>query len=750
MSEAREYQHIGQRTIRPDGFDKVTGKANYGADLSLPGMIWGAILRSPHAHAKITALDVSQAEAHPDVFAVATYQDFPSVNAEALAAGTARKDLVDTAANVLADTKVLYHGHAIAAVAARTEAAAEAALDLITVAYDVMDPVLTIDAAIKDGAPVLHDDMMTQGLAEPASVASNIAARMELKKGDVAVGFADADVIVERAYETPTVHQGYIEPHATTVRFDDNGPSMIWCPTQGHFDVRARVAQLLNMELGQIKVVASEIGGGFGGKTTVYLEPVALILSKKSGRPVKMTMSREDVFRASGPASASQSTVKIGAKSDGTITAMQASLHYEAGAFKGSPMGPGCMTIFTPYDIENMYVEGFDVVVNKPKAAAYRAPGAPQAEFAAEMAVNELASKLGMDPIDLRLKNAAKEGTQTIYGPKLKTVGLEACLLAAKSSPHYQSALKDNAGRGLAAGFWFNVGGQSSVMIHLNPDGTGSIIEGSPDIGGSRASMQMMAAEVLGVAPATLNPIVADTEHVAYNQTTGGSRTTFATGMAVIEAAEDIIEQLKARAAELWNVTPEQVDYQNGIALNLSSDDHLSLAEICAKAEKTGGQITGRANINARGAGPSFAVHLCDIEVDPETGKTDVLRYTAIQDAGKAIHPSYVEGQFQGGAVQGIGWALNEEYVYSADGVMENAGFLDYRIPLASDLPEIETIIVEVPNSFHPFGVRGVGETGIVPPLAAVGTAVSEAIGLPVTSLPCSPPKLLKMIMEQG
>ena len=714
MSEAREYQHIGQRTIRPDGFDKVTGKANYGADLSLPGMIWGAILRSPHAHAKITALDVSQAEAHPDVFAVATYQDFPSVNAEALAAGTARKDLVDTAANVLADTKVLYHGHAIAAVAARTEAAAEAALDLITVVYDVMDPVLTIDAAIKDGAPVLHDDMMTQGLAEPASVASNIAARMELKKGDVAVGFADADVIVERAYETPTVHQGYIEPHATTVRFDDNGPSMIWCPTQGHFDVRARVAQLLNMELGQIKVVASEIGGGFGGKTTVYLEPVALILSKKSGRPVKMTMSREDVFRASGPASASQSTVKIGAKSDGTITAMQASLHYEAGAFKGSPMGPGCMTIFTPYDVENMYVEGFDVVVNKPKAAAYRAPGAPQAEFAAEMAVNELASKLGMDPIDLRLKNAAKEGTQTIYGPKLKTVGLEACLLAAKSSPHYQSALKDNAGRGLAAGFWFNIGGQSSVMIHLNPDGTGSIIEGSPDIGGSRASMQMMAAEVLGVAPATLNPIVADTEHVAYNQTTGGSRTTFATGMAVIEAAEDIIEQLKARAAELWNVTPEQVDYQNGIALNLSSDDHLSLAEICAKAEKTGGQITGRANINARGAGPSFAVHLCDIEVDPETGKTDVLRYTAIQDAGKAIHPSYVEGQFQGGAVQGIGWALNEEYVYSADGVMENAGFFRLSNPLGVGFcPRLKRLLSKFPTAFTPLGFVGWAKPGL-------------------------------------
>jgi CO/xanthine dehydrogenase Mo-binding subunit len=750
MSEARAFKHIGQRTIRPDGFDKVTGKANYGADLALPGMIWGAILRSPHAHANIRSINTEQAEASPDVLAIATFQDFPSVNDAASAAGTLRKDLIDTAQNILAQDKVLYHGHAVAAVAARTEAAAEAALALIDVDYEVLSPVLSIDAAIAEDAPLIHPQLKTEGLVEPADSPSNIAARMELKKGDIAKGFAEADVIIERSYDTPTVHQGYIEPHATVVNFDHNAPSMIWCPTQGHFDVRARIAQLMNMELGQLKVVASEIGGGFGGKTTVYLEPVALILSKKAGRPVKMVMNREDVFRASGPASASQSTIKLGAKMDGTITAMQATLHYEAGAFKGSPMGPGCMTVFTPYDVEHMYVEGFDVVVNKPKVAAYRAPGAPQSEFAAEMAVNELAAKIGIDPIDLRLKNAAREGTQTIYGPKLKVVGLEACLKAAQQSEHYQSAIADGVGRGLSAGFWFNIGGQSSVIINLNPDGTGSIIEGSPDIGGSRASMQMMAAEVLGIAPGKLNPIVADTEHVAYNQTTGGSRTTFATGMAVIEAAESVVSQLKERAAALWNVTTEQVDFVDGVALNLAGEDSLTLAQICAAAEKTGGQISGTANINARGAGPSFAVHLCDIKVDSETGKTDVVRYTAIQDAGKAIHPSYVEGQFQGGAVQGIGWALNEEYVYNESGVMENAGFLDYRIPLASDLPAIETIIVEVPNSFHPFGVRGVGETGIVPPLAAVGTAVADAIQKPVSSLPCSPPKVLELIMAES
>ena len=282
----------------------------------------------------------------------------------------------------------------------------------------------------------------------------------------------------------------------------------------------------------------------------------------------------------------------------------------------------------------------------------------------------------------------------------------------------------------------------------MNPDGSGTILEGSPDIGGSRASMQMMAAEELQMPINTFSALIPDTAHLAHNDTTGGSRTTFATGMAVVEAAADVVKQFKERAAAVWNVTPDQVEWTDGVAINTAGEDKLTAAEICAAASRTGGQITGRGNINARGAGPSFAVHLADIEVDPETGKSTVVRYTAIQDAGKAIHPSYVEGQFQGGAAQGIGWALNEEYVFSEDGLMENAGFLDYRIPLASDLPMIETIIVEVPNSFHPFGVRGVGETGIVPPLAACGTAVSKAIGIRMTDLPLSPPRVLKAINE--
>jgi CO/xanthine dehydrogenase Mo-binding subunit len=750
MSEAQDFKYIGQRSIRPDGLDKVTGRANYGADMSLPGMIWGKVLRSPHAHAKIKSIDTSKAEALDGVLAVACHADLPAVADVAIEAGEGSANLIDLASNILAKDKVLYHGHAILAIAARTEAIAEQALELVEVEYEVLPPVLDVRDAIADGATLLNENLFTEGLPDKPAKPSNIATRHEFKLGDVEAGFGEAEVIVEREFYTPTVHQGYIEPHACLGRYDENDQSMLWCCTQGHFDVRATTAALLDMKLKQLKVIASEIGGGFGGKTTVYLEPVSLILSRKSGRPVKMVMDRDEVFKASGPGSAARMWVKVGAKKDGTITAMQGRFHYEAGAFKGSPVMMGCMTAFTPYNLENVHVEGFDVLVNKPKVAAYRAPGAPQAEFAAEMVVNEIAAKIGMDPIELRLKNAAQEGTQTIYGPKLKRVGLVECLEAVRDSEHYKTALKENQGRGVAAGFWFNVGGQSSVTLNMNPDGTGTIVEGSPDIGGSRASMQLMAAEEMGMPAENFKPIIADTENVAFSAGTGGSRTTFATGMAVIEAAQDVVQQMKERAAALWNVTADQVDWANGVAINMAGEDRLTAAEICAKADRTGGQISGRGNINARGAGPSFAVHLCDVEVDKDTGKVDVIRYTAAQDAGKAIHPSYVEGQLQGGAVQGIGWALNEEYIYGDDGLLQNPGFLDYRIPLASDLPMIDAIVVEVPNAFHPFGVRGVGESGIIPPLGAVGTAVSEAIEVPVTDLPCSPPRVLKLIKDNG
>ena len=740
MAEAVDFKAIGTRPVRPDGIDKVTGRAAFGADLNLPGMLHGKVLRSPHAHARIRSVDVSAALAADGVFAAVSGADFPSERPN------------DLACNVLARDKALYHGHAVAAVAARTQAQAEAALDLIEVDYEILDPVLSLEDAMAEGATLVNENQHTNG--DTTQPASNVAATQRFARGDIDKGFADAHVIVESEHRVPTAHQGYIEPHACTATVNADGKATIWCCTQGPFDVRSLTASVLGESVGNIKVIPSEIGGGFGGKTIIYLEPLAVKLSQLSGRPVKMTMSREEVFRATGPASATWCKVKIGAKKDGTFTAASAWLAYEAGAFAGAPIGPGCMSVLAPYEVPNLVIEGNDVLVTKPKVCAYRAPGAPQSMHAMESAIDELARKLSMDPIDLRLKNAADEGTQAPYGPTFPPIGLKKCLQAAKEHPNYLKPVPEGAGRGVAVGFWFNIGMQSSAEVRIAEDGMVTVMEGSPDIGGSRAGMALMAAETLGVPYEQIKAHVGDTESTGFCNVTGGSRTTFATGMAVVQACEDIIAQCKQRAALTWDLDPEQVDWVDGEAVpkpGVNADvKPLSLADIARGAGRTGGPLLGRASLNAQGAGASFSVNWTDARVDTETGRTDILGFTAIQDAGRAIHPAYVEGQMQGGAVQGLGWALNEEYIYDESGVMENPGFLDYRVPVASDMPMIDTQIVEEPNPSHPYGVRGVGETPIVAPLAALSNAVRDQLGFRIADLPLSPPRVLEAIDERA
>ncbi|MEM9621930.1 MAG: xanthine dehydrogenase family protein molybdopterin-binding subunit [Pseudomonadota bacterium] len=740
MSESEALTYIGTRPVRPDGVEKVTGRANYGADKSMAGMIYGAVVRSPHAHARVKGIDASAALALDGVYGVVTAADFPS--RDGISVG--RRRFFE---NIIASDKVLYQGHPVAAVAARTQRLAERAAELVVVDYEPLEAVLDMQAALQPDAPLLHDDLFTQGLDETPEQPSNVVKKVVISKGDAAAAFAQAEVIIERTFVTPMVHQGYIEPHACVGSMTPDGQAILWCSTQGHFGVRDMTALALGMDTGDIRVEPAEIGGGFGGKTVVYLEPLALKLSQQAGRPVKMVMRREDVFRATGPASGTRNTVKIGARRDGRIVAMAADLLYEAGAYPGSPLDAGAMCIFAPYDVADIQIEGLEVVVNKPRVAAYRAPGAPQSMFASECVLDELAQELDMDPIDLRLLNAAEAGTSAAYGPRFKEIGLRECLLAAKAHPNYQKALQAGQGRGVAVGFWFNAGNNSSAEVHVAESGMINIVEGNPDIGGSRASMALMAAETLQVPYERIRVRVGDTDSTGFSNTTGGSRTTFATGMAVIQACEDVIEQLKARAAMTWSVEADQVEWVDGEARPLPGVNEeiepLKLAKIARGFPRTGGPISARASLNAQGPGPSFAVNLCDVEVDRETGRTTVLSFTAIQDAGRAVHPDYVEGQMQGGAVQGIGWALNEEYIYDAQGQQENPGFLDYRIPVASDLPMIDTQIVEVPNGTHPYGVRGVGETPIIAPLPAVGNAVSRALGMRLAELPLSPPKVL-------
>jgi CO/xanthine dehydrogenase Mo-binding subunit len=745
---------VGTRPIRPDGVDKVTGRAAFGADYTMPGMLWGKVKRSPHAHARIVKIDPSKALALPGVKAVVTGAEFPDIPPEEAFVGEGPVNFRDQAHNVIARNKVLYEGHAVAAVAAVSEAVADAALDLIDVTYEVLPFVIAVEDAIKPDAPILHEDLFTAGITPRPAKPSNISKRIAFTKGDVAAGFKEADVISEGRYTTQPVHQAYIEPHACVCSVAADGQVNIISSSQGQFMVRAYVAKLLGLNIADIRAVPAEIGGGFGGKTIIYLEPLAVALSKKCGWPVKMVMTRDEVFRASGPTSGAVVDVKLGAKKDGTITAARAEMWYQAGAFPGSPVQPGVMCCFAMYDLSSVEAVGYDVVSNRPKVAAYRAPGAPISTFATESAMDDLACKLGMDPLTLREKNAARNGTKTHYGPTLVNIGYLETLQAARSTEHYRGKLAGkNQGRGVASGFWFNIGGESSAAVHVAEDGTIVAVSGNPDIGGSRASIGMMVAEVLGVRAEQVRTIVADTASLGFTHLTGGSRVTFATGMAATQAAQKVVEQLKGRAAQIWDIPAEAVEWKDGQAFpagsNAGAFDPLSIADIALKSGRTGGPISAEVSINAQGAGPGYATHICDVEVDPETGHVKILRYTAVQDVGKAIHPSYVEGQVQGGVAQGIGWALNEEYIYDRSGKMDNPGFLDYRVPVASDLPMVDTILVEVPNPRHPFGAKGVGEVPIVPPMAAVANAIRDAMSIRLHHLPMSPPKVLAAL-EQG
>jgi CO/xanthine dehydrogenase Mo-binding subunit len=744
----KRFKLVGTRPIRPDGVPKVTGRAMYGADLKLPGMLYGKVLRSPHAHAKILKIDTAKAAALPGVKAVVTASDLPEQKNEFIGPERVAVNFWHVTRNILAREKVLYEGHAVAAVAATSASIADEAAALIEITYEVLPHVIDVDEAMQPDAPLLFEDMIPRGMPEPNPKPSNISKRLEFVMGDIEKGFASADVVFEKEFTTAAVHQGYIEPHACVAKMEADGQGEIWSSSQGHFQMRALTAKILGCKIGDLRVTPAEIGGGFGGKTVTYLEPVAAALSRKSGLPVRLQMTREDVFKGTGPTSGSSMWAKVGVTKDGKIVAADAIFKFQAGAFPGSPVMNACLCAYSPYDIPNARAVGYDVVSNRPKSAAYRAPGAPIGHYAVESVIDMCAKAIGMDPLELRIKNVASIGVPTIAGPKHAHAGFMETLQALKAHPAYANPpTGPNQGRGVAIGYWFNGGGESSASMQVNADGTVLVATGSPDVGGSRASMALMAAETLGVEYNQVRAIVADTGSIGYTHVTGGSRVTFATGMAVVDATKAVIKDLCKRAAMIWDVDPEGVVWEDGFArpagANVGNFKPLSLAEIAGKAAATGGPITASAGVNAGAQAPGFAAHFVDVEVDPETGRCDILKYVAAQDVGKAIHPSYVEGQIQGGVVQGIGWALNEEYIYNAKGLLDNAGFLDYRCPVASDLPMIDTILVEVPNPVHPYGAKGVGEANICPPMAAIANAIESATKARMTHLPMSPPRLL-------
>ena len=746
--EGRAYRVIGTRPLRPEDVDKVTGRTQFAADINLPDMLYGVILRSPHAHALIRSIDTSAAERLPGVTAVVTAADLP--------AAAYQLDEEDPGSyfqtcNVLAREKVLYYGHALAGVAATSLEVAAQALALIKVDYEVLSPVLEVEQAMQPDAPLLHPFLRTDELGQRSERPSNVAAHAQFQRGDLEKGFAAAEVIVERHFNTATVHQGYIEPQSTVVLSGEDGHLTVWSGTQGTFSVRGQMAEILQMDTSQIRVISMEVGGGFGGKHAAYLEPVAALLSKKSGnRPVKMVLTRAEVLAATGPTAASSIHVKMGVDREGRICAASARLVYAAGAFPGAPIDSAMNVILGSYRIDNLLIDAYDVVVNRPKTEAYRAPGSANAVFTAEVVVDEICEKLGMDRLEFRRLNGAQKGDRRPDGMLHPRIGLLETVQAAQKHPHYQTPLQPArpgllSGRGVACGCWPNGEGRSSATASLSSDGKVSLVTGSVDLSGTRLTLSMQLAETMGIPLEDIHAAVGDTDQVGYTDGTWGSRTTFATGWAVYELGKKFIAQLTDLAAKAWEVEADKVTFSDGQFY--IDGQECDFKQVAARVIPLGNPITASVSVAPHGAGWSFGTHIVDVEVDTGTGQVHLLRYTAVQDAGKAIHPRIVEGQMQGAVAQGIGWGMSEEYIYDEAGHLLNSGFQDYRLPTSLDVPPVEAVIVEVPNPGHPYGVRGVGEFSIVPPPAAIANAIFNAVGARMYALPMTPERILEAIM---
>ncbi|MBI2171873.1 MAG: xanthine dehydrogenase family protein molybdopterin-binding subunit [Chloroflexi bacterium] len=748
---------LGKRVRKADALERVVGEARYSADFSLPGMLYGKILRSPHAHARIRRIDYTKALQLPGVVSVITAGDFrsgPTQPAEVHApAGTydpgheeehAAGSRPNGSRTVFAGAKALWAGQPVAAVAATSLQAAEEALGLIEVSYEVLKTLETAEEAMKPDAPLLHPNLFTTTLGKAASKPSNVATYVELVRGDLERGFREADVVIEDTYRTGMVHQGYLEPRATLAKADPDGKVTIWSSSQGSFGVQQQAAEILNLPLDKINVIPTEIGGGFGSKGQGVLEPMAALLAIKTGRSVKLVMGRDEEFKAGRPGAPSVIWVKMGVKRDGTMTAGQMRVIIDGGAFPGGPVGAATNLGLGPYKVPNLRVEGYDVVTSKPSVGAYRAPGVPQAAFAVEQHVNRLAQAIGMDPLELRLKNITGEGDRLPNDAILPRVGFRTTLETVKNHPLWQK--RPNGlfqGRGIACGMWLGGLQPNSCFLKLNADGSLGLMVGTVDLTGTRTSFKQMVASEFQLSPDDVTVTTLDTDTAPYASNSGGSKTTYTMGNAIKQGCDNMKRLLQERAAALLDLPKDQVTYRAGLFHSMHDPSRsVSLKDLGTRSQTTGGgPLLATGSAGTFRSAPSFAAHVVDVEVDPETGKVTILGYWAFQDCGFAVNPTQVEGQMQGGVAQGVGWALTEEYVF-ANGVMRNPTFLDYRMPTSLDLPLIEPTLVQVPNPESAYGIRGVGEVPIVPPMAAIANAVADATGARITELPMSPERV--------
>ena len=756
-TRSQPFRILGRKTPKVDAIDKVTGRAQFGADVPLPRLLIGKILRSPHAHARIRRIDTRKASALPGVHAIITGDDLPTVTPGAqLTAGTATVHDAYLSQEVLARDRVLFHGHAVAAVAATSSDIAEAALALIEVEYEPLPFVLDPVEAMGPDAVRLHDDLFTQTATGKSTAPSNIAEHLEMGRGDVEQGFAAADVVVERTFRTRTVHQGYIEPDAETAWVREDGSVIVWANTQTTFTQRHELAVLLDLPVSRIRVVPTEVGGAFGGKESVRVSTLCVALSRQAGLPVRITLSREEVLRATGPATATVSTIKVGARHDGTITAIQARLVYDAGAFPGAPLRSAIRRVFSHYRTPNLKIDAYDVVTNKPHVAAYRAPGATPTNFALESVIDEVGEALHMEPLAFRLQNVSRPGDPMPDGVILPSVSLVDILQRVQQHACWTTPLTGpNQGRGIALGLWTMPGGTTSCHITLSIDGSVTLVLGTVDLSATRTSLAMVAAEALGLELADVRVVVGDTDMVAYSGASAGDKVTYVTSKAIIKASDDLLQQLKIRVAAALEAAPQDITYERKrFWVQGSPERGITLADVARRTIHSGGSVMGYGSasetFSSVALAPNAAAHVAEVEVDRDTGQVKILRYTTFQDVGLCVNPDQVEGQMQGGATQGIGWGLSETYLVDEKGALRNANLLDYRLPSALDVPYITANVVEVPSSDHPYGIRAVGQVPIVPPAAALANAIYRATGVRLYELPMTGERLYGAMHSAG
>ncbi|MBM3218190.1 MAG: xanthine dehydrogenase family protein molybdopterin-binding subunit [Candidatus Rokubacteria bacterium] len=765
MKTTRDVKGVGLSIPRPDGPDKVTGKVQYVADITPRGLLHAKLLRSPHAHAKIVRIDVSKARALPGVRAVLTAADIPELKGKPASRAHA----------VLAIDRVVFAGQPVAAVAADEVAIAEEALDLIDVQYEVLPASVDPLQAMKPGAPPvaelgteadLSEAMAHSAVAmakgETPTKAVNVSQTAHVKRGDVAKGFAESDVVLEHTYRVPMVHQGYIEPHAVLAEWDRSGNLTLWASTQGSFNTRSEVADVLGLEENRIKVIPVECGGGFGGKIRALCEPITAILARVTARPVRYVMTRREELEAGMPAPQVIIRLKTGVKKDGTLMALEGETVLESGAFSGTVLAVSAVFLGSLYKWPAFDIKGSEVLTHKPSVAAYRAPVAPQSIFAIDSQMDALARALNIDPVAFRARHLSKPGDPMANNQPWASMGAPEVLQKAgahrvwKEREAWKKGAKPGTlrGVGLSLGGWLGGLQPTGASVKLNPDGTLSVLTGQVDIAGTNIALAQIAATAYGVDIDKVKITTGDTDVAPVTGLSAGSKTVYTVGVAVLQAAQAARKQTFEIAAAELEAAVDDLELVDGkIVVRGVPGKGVTLQSIGKKGNlymsKVEPVIASSHPAFSQQA-PAFASQIARIELDPDTGEVTLKDFVIVQDVGKAINPLAVEGQMQGGAVQSLGMALTEGLVYDDQGRLTNPSLLDYRKLTAADLPNLETVIVEVPSPAGPFGARGVGEPPIIPAPAAIANAIADATGVRLTEAPLTPERIALALARRG